>query len=119
MLKDPKYTPILTTNEICRSGGCTSGGTYFESLNKYLRSKGLNTRLVYGSKTAKSDFYNALSNNQMILIYVNGHFHVLSGLQDGKIRIVEVGSKAKSQKLYTYEELIALRGIKGYIVVSR
>ena len=55
----------------------------------------------------------------MILIYVNGHFHVLSGLQDGKIRIVEVGSKAKSQKLYTYEELIALRGIKGYIVVSR
>ena len=119
MLKDPKYTPILTTNEICRSGGCTSGGTYFESLNKYLKSKGLNTRLVYGSKTAKSDFYNALSNNQMILIYVNGHFHVLSGLQDGKIRIVEVGSKAKSQKLYTYEELIALRGIKGYIVVSR
>ena len=119
MLKDPKYTPILTTNEICRSGGCTSGGTYFEALNKYLRSKGLNTRLVYGSKTAKSDFYAALSSNQMILIYVNGHFHVLSGLQDGKIRIVEVGNRAKSQKLYTYEELIALRGIKGYIVVSR
>ena len=119
MLKDPKYTPILTTNEICKRGGCTSGGTYFPALNTYLQSKGLNTQIVYGNSNAKSDFYSALSNKKMILIYVTGHFHVLSGLQDGKIRIVEVGNRNKSKRLYTYEELKALRGIKGYIIVSK
>ena len=65
----------------------------------------------------------------MVLFHITRHFFVLSGLENDKIRIVQVGNKGQSQKTYTYEELKAMvesmtkngkhRVIQGYVIVSK
>ena len=116
MLKDPSYEPIRVTREVCKMGGCTSGGSSMNVLIKYLNSKGLKTEAHdthyslgnFSHAKAKTDIYNALRNNNMVLFHITRHFFVLSGLENDKIRIVQVGNKGQSQKTYTYEELKAM-----------
>jgi len=137
MLKDPSYEPIRVTREVCKMGGCTSGGSSMNVLIKYLNSKGLKTEAHdthyslgnFSHAKAKTDIYNALRNNNMVLFHITRHFFVLSGLENDKIRIVQVGNKGQSQKTYTYEELKAMvesmtkngkhRVIQGYVIVSK
>ena len=137
MLKDPSYEPIRVTREVCKMGGCTSGGSSMNVLIKYLNSKGLKTEAHdthyslgnFSHAKAKTDIYNALKNNNMVLFHITRHFFVLSGLENDKIRIVQVGNKGQSQKTYTYEELKAMvesmtkngkhRVIQGYVIVSK
>ena len=137
MLKDPSYEPIRVTREVCKMGGCTAGGSSMNVLIKYLNSKGLKTEAHdihyslgnFSHAKAKIDIYNALRNNNMVLFHITRHFFVLSGLENDKIRIVQVGNKGQSQKTYTYEELKAMvesmtkngkhRVIQGYVIVSK
>ena len=137
MLKDPSYEPIRVTREVCKMGGCTAGGSSMNVLIKYLNSKGLKTEAHdthyslgnFSHAKAKTDIYNALKNNNMVLFHITRHFFVLSGLENDKIRIVQVGNKGQSQKTYTYEELKAMvesmtkngkhRVIQGYVIVSK
>ena len=137
MLKDPSYEPIRVTREVCKMGGCTAGGSSMNVLIKYLNSKGLKTEAHdthyslgnFSHAKAKTDIYNALRNNNMVLFHITRHFFVLSGLENDKIRIVQVGNKGQSQKTYTYEELKAMvesmtkngkhRVIQGYVIVSK
>gem|GEM_PF-742375 len=142
MLKDPSYEPVRVTKDICKLGGCTKAGTNMKVLISYINSKGFKTEAHdtyyslgnFSHAKAKTDIYNALRNNNMVLIHITTHFFVLSGLENDKIRIVQVGNKAQSQKTYTYEELKAMvegmtkrdkkgriihREIQGYVIVSR
>ena len=137
MLKDTSYEPIRVTREVCKMGGCTSGGSSMNVLIKYLNSKGLKTDAHdthyslghFSHAKAKTDIYNALRNNNMVLFHITRHFFVLSGLENDKIKIVQVGNKTQTQKTYTYEELKSMvenmmkngrhREIQGYVVVSR
>ena len=138
MLKDLSYEPVRVTKDICKLGGCTKVGTSLPVLLKYINSKGFKTEVYdnhysgyqkFNHTKAKEDIYNALKNNNMILFHITRHYFVLTGLENGKIRIVQVGNKTQSQKTYTYEELRAMvegmiknnkhREIEGYVIVSR
>ena len=138
MLKDTSYEPVRVTRDVCKLGGCTKVGTSLPVLLKYINSKGFKTEVYdnhyeqypnFTHSKAKEDIYNALKNNNMILFHITTHYFVLTGIENGKIRIVQVGNKAQSQKTYTYEELRAMvenmiknkkhREIQGYVIVSR
>ena len=84
----------------------------------------------FNQEKAERDIYNALKNNNMVILHILNHFFVLNGLEGDRIKIVQVGDKIQSEFTYTYKELKELtetmttirgqrRYIQGYIIVSR
>ena len=119
-------------------GGCTVMGNNMKVLIKYLNSKGFKTTVHdmyykignFNHAKAERDIYNALKNNNMVILHILNHFFVLNGLEGDRIKIVQVGDKIQSEFTYTYKELKELtetmttikgqrRYIQGYIIVSR
>ena len=138
MLNDTSYEPVRVTKDICSMGGCTVMGTNMKVLIKYLNSKGFKTTVHdmyykignFNHDKAERDIYNALKNNNMVILHILNHFFVLNGLEGDRIKIVQVGDKIQSEFTYTYKELKELtetmttirgqrRYIQGYIIVSR
>lgn len=141
MLDDTSYEPVRVTKEICKMGGCTVMGTDMKVLIKYLNSKGLKTEVHdmyykignFNDAKAEKDVYNALRNNNMVILHIFKHFFVLIEVDKDRIKIVQVGDKIQSGYTYTYKELkdvietmtttvkgkVVNRYIQGYIIVSR
>lgn len=141
MLKDNSYDPVRVTKEICDMNGCSSSGTNMIILIKYLNSKGLKTTVHdmyykignFNHEQAEQDIYTALKNNNMVILHTVNHFFVISGLESGKLKIVQVGDRFQSDFLYSYKELremvekmkvyknykLVNSYIQGYIIVSR
>lgn len=111
--------PITVKNWICKQGGCSNNGTYWQQMKDYLTNRGLKVEAIW-NKTANvnTSFRNALADNALIIILVRdnghcsneftsgGHYFVLTGLtSDGKVEIAEVNSRSRTARKWNMSEL--------------
>ncbi len=105
-----KVTPTKVADFSLKNGYYVNGtGTSWDLMTKGAEAFGLTVKEI---PLAKNTIYNALENEHPIICSMRpgdftrtGHFIVLVGIENGKIKVNDPNSKKRSSKLWTYEEL--------------
>ena len=121
LLQDAKYTPIYMADYAMRNGYYVEGtGTSWDLMTKGARSLGLKVQEV---SLVKNLVMRHLRQGRPIICAMGpgeftkrGHFIVLVGVEDGKIRINDCNSISRSERLWEFEEFE--RQIKNMWVYS-
>lgn len=119
-------SPIETTAEVCKLGGCDSGGSYNEVLAKTMREVyGLNVKMTDNDQ----EVIDALGTNKALVITLvrtgtftagDGHYIVLTGVNSNRqVSVADPGSRANTEKKwFSFNTVIEERKAK-YIIVTR
>lgn len=110
LLQNPKLTPIYMADYATRNGYCVSGsGTSWNFMSDGATSLGLQVQEV---PLMESKIKQYLEQGYPIICIMgpgeftdNGHFIVLTGLEDDKIRLNDSNSKEHSERLWEFDEL--------------
>ncbi len=105
-----KVTPTKIADFSLKNGYYVNGtGTSWDLMTKGAEAFGLTVKEI---PLAKNTIYNALENGHPIICSMRpgdftrtGHFIVLVGIENDKIKVNDPNSKKRSSKLWTYEEL--------------
>ena len=106
---DNKMTPSKIAEFSSKNGYYTKEGTSWYLMTEGARKLGLKVREL---TLSKSLIFNALENGQVIICSMrkgdftsSGHFIVLTGLKNGKIKVNDPNSIKRSNILWSYEVL--------------
>lgn len=119
-------SPIETTSQVCKIGGCTTGGSYINSLATALKD-------VYGLKVKRTNKHqeviNALGTNKSLVIVLmgpgtftsGGHYIVLTGVNEkGQVSVADPGNRQRTnKKWFAFNTIIEEKKASQYIVVTR
>ena len=105
-----KMTPSKIADFSLKNGYYINGiGTSWDLMTKGAEAFGLTVKEI---SLAKNIIYNALEKGHPIICSMRpgdftrtGHFIVLVGIENGKIKVNDPNSKKRSKRLWTYEEL--------------
>lgn len=108
--QDPKLTPIYMADYAIRNGYCVSGsGTSWNFMSDGAREFGLQVQEI---PLMKNRVYQYLQEGNPIICIMgpgeftdNGHFIVLTEIEEGKIKINDPNSKSHSNSLWEFEEI--------------
>lgn len=108
--QDPKLTPIYMADYAIRNGYCVSGsGTSWNFMSDGAREFGLQVQEI---PLMKNRVYQYLQEGNPIICIMgpgeftdNGHFIVLTEIEEGKIKINDPNSKSHSNRLWEFEEI--------------
>lgn len=109
LLQDAKFTPIYITDFAMQNGCYVEGvGTAWDLMTEGARRLGLKVQEV---SLVENLVMRHLRQGRPIICAMGpgeftqrGHFIVLVGVEDGKIRINDCNSKSHSEKLWEFEE---------------
>ena len=95
---------------VCKRGGCSTGGSYIGKLSETL-SKDYNLKTESTSKDQK--VVEALGQNKMVIVLMGpgtfttgGHYIVLAGVNNKKqVQVFDPASKNKTQKWFDFNKL--------------
>ena len=110
LLQDAKYTPIYMADYAMQNGYYVEGtGTAWNLMTEGAKKLGLKVKEV---SLVENLVLRNLQQGRPIICAMgpgeftqSGHFIVLTGVEDGKIRINDCNSKIRSEKLWEFEEL--------------
>lgn len=110
LLQNPKLTPVYIANYAMRNGYYVSGiGTSWDFMSDGAASLGLRVKEV---PLMENKIKSYLQQGYPIICIMgpgeftdNGHFIVLSGLEDDKIRLNDPNSRERSERLWEFYEL--------------
>lgn len=108
--QDPKLTPIYMADYAIRNGYCVSGsGTSWKFMSDGAREFGLQVQEI---PLMENRVYQYLQEGNPIICIMgpgeftdNGHFIVLTEIEEGKIKINDPNSKSHSNRLWEFEEI--------------
>lgn len=110
LFQNPEMTPIYMADYATRNGYCVPGsGTSWEFMSKGAMGLGLQVWEVPLSESRVKEYLR--QGNPIICIMGpgkftdNGHFIVLTGLENNKIKINDPNSKERSNQLWEFEEI--------------
>lgn len=110
LLQNPKLTPIYMADYAIRNGYCVSGsGTSWDFMSRGAAGLGLRVQEVPLMENKVKQYLQ--EGNPIICIMGpgeftdKGHFIVLTGLEDGKIKMNDPNSKEHSKRLWEFEEI--------------
>ncbi len=110
LLQNPELTPIYMADYATKNGYCVPGsGTSWEFMSKGAMGLGLQVWEVPLSESRVKEYLR--QGNPIICIMGpgeftdNGHFIVLTGLSDNKIKIHDSNSRERSNRLWGFEEI--------------
>lgn len=118
--QDPKLTPIYMADYAIRNGYCVSGsGTSWNFMSDGAREFGLQVQEI---PLMKNRVYQYLQEGNPIICIMgpgeftdNGHFIVLTEIEEGKIKINDPNSKSHSNRLWEFEEIESqIRNMRVY-----
>lgn len=117
-------SPIETTAKLCARGGCSSGGSYNQSLADSMRlDYGLNVTTTTNDQVV----INALATkNALVIAHMGpgtftsgGHYIVLTGVtSDGMVSVADPNSRELTQQLFPFNTIIEEKRAQ-YIIVQR
>ena len=120
-------TPIEMTEKVCQAGGCTSSGSYNDTLGKVLKNNyGLNVKM----SNSDQEVINALgSKNALVIVLMGkgtfttgGHYIVLTGVNsNGQVSVADPGSRARTEtKWFSFNTIVEQRKTyANYTIVTR
>ena len=120
-------TPIEMTEKVCQAGGCTSSGSYNDTLGKVLANNyGLNVKM----SNSDQEVINALgSKNALVIVLMGpgtfttgGHYIVLTGVNSqGQVSVADPGSRARTEtKWFSFNTIVEQRKTyANYTIVTR
>lgn len=120
-------TPIEMTEKVCQAGGCTSSGSYNDTLGKVLANNyGLNVKM----SNSDQEVIDALgSKNSLVIVLMGkgtfttgGHYIVLTGVDDNrKVSVADPASRARTEtKWFPFNTIIEQRKTyANYTIVTR
>lgn len=125
-LLNKNISPIETTSEVCKLGGCDSGGSYIGVLSKTMKEVyGLNVKMTDNDQ----EVIDALGTNKALVIVLvrmgtfttgDGHYIVLTGVNSNRqVSVADPGSRANTEKKwFSFNTVIEERKAQ-YIIVTR
>lgn len=125
-LLNKSISPIETTAQVCKLGGCDSGGSYIEILSKTMKEVyGLNVKMTDNDQ----EVIDALGTNKALVIALvkkgtfttgKGHYIVLTGVNsNGQVSVADPGSRENTEKKwFAFNSIIEERKAQ-YIIVTK
>lgn len=120
-------TPIEMTEKVCQAGGCTSSGSYNDTLGKVLKNNyGLNVKM----SNSDQEVINALgSKNALVIVLMGpgtfttgGHYIVLTGVNSqGQVSVADPGNRKRTEtKWFSFNTIVEQRKTyANYTIVTR
>lgn len=120
-------SPVETTQKVCQAGGCTSGGSYNDTLGKVMKeSYGLKVQMTGNNQQV----INALGTGKALVIVLmgkgiftnGGHYIVLTGVnENGQVSVADPASRKRTQtKWFSFNTIIEQRKTAAnYTIVTR
>lgn len=103
-MKNQDVSPVTMTKQVCQAGGCTSSGSYNDTLGQVLREQyNLNVKMTSNGQ----EVLNALGSKKSLVIVLmgpgtfttGGHYIVLTGTNSNRqVSVADPASRARTQQ---------------------
>ncbi len=123
-----QISPITTTQQVCKLGGCTSGGSTYGSLAQLAKQYGYKAEFV-GKDGNLSKVTNALASGNSLVVALmgpgvftsGGHYIVLTGTRsDGMVSVADPASRKRTQqKWFSFNLVVSQAKGSGFLIVTK
>lgn len=117
-------SPITTTQEVCKLGGCYDSGSSFSALKKLAENYGYKTKMT----SNPSEVTTALASKQSLVVALmgkgtftnGGHYIVLTGTRsDGYVSVADPGSSSRTDKKWFSFNLVVEESKADFLIITR
>lgn len=117
-------SPITTTQEVCKLGGCYDSGSSFSALKKLAENSGYKTKYT----SSPSEVTSALASKKSLVVALmgkgtftsGGHYIVLTGTRsDGQVSVADPGSRQRTEKKWFSFNLVVEESKADFLIITK
>lgn len=121
-------SPIVTTQQVCQLGGCTSSGSYYWALQSLAEQYGYKAEFVKKNGNLSKVTSALASGNSLVVALMGpgifttgGHYIVLTGTRaDGYVSVADPASRKRTQqKWFSFNKVVEEVQSSGFLIVTK